>query len=178
MGIKNYLIDGVSGVGKTSVAEELERRGHHVVHGDRVLAYYGDPLTGEPLTAPNTGSELDILNWGNDRWIWPVDKVRALAADTSHPATFFCGGSRNSARFLDLFDEIFILDVSLATLQKRLARRPEDEFGGRPIETDIIARLHATGEHLPSRGTRIDATAPVAEVVDDILSRCRQSANT
>lgn len=35
MGKKNYLIEGVSGAGKTTVANELEKRGYHVVHGDR-----------------------------------------------------------------------------------------------------------------------------------------------
>ena len=35
MGRKNYLIEGLSGTGKTSVAEELQRRGHHAIHGDR-----------------------------------------------------------------------------------------------------------------------------------------------
>lgn len=49
MGVRNYLIEGVSGAGKTSVPTELERRGYHVVHSDRVLAYAGDPETGEPL---------------------------------------------------------------------------------------------------------------------------------
>ena len=43
MGIKNYLIEGVSGTGKTTVAEELQRRGYHVIHGDRELSYLGDP---------------------------------------------------------------------------------------------------------------------------------------
>lgn len=38
MGIRNYLIEGISGTGKTSVATELERRGYHVIHGDRELA--------------------------------------------------------------------------------------------------------------------------------------------
>ncbi|WP_246056758.1 AAA family ATPase [Nocardioides eburneiflavus] len=30
MGVHNYLVEGVSCTGKTSVATELERRGHHV----------------------------------------------------------------------------------------------------------------------------------------------------
>lgn len=46
MGIKNYLIEGLSSTGKT-MAEELQRRGYHVVHDDRELAYQGDPKTGE-----------------------------------------------------------------------------------------------------------------------------------
>jgi len=46
VGKKNYLVDGVSGAGKTWVAEELQRRGCHVLHGDRKLKYQGDPETG------------------------------------------------------------------------------------------------------------------------------------
>jgi broad-specificity NMP kinase len=45
MGVRNYLIEGVSGTGKSAVCKELQRRGHHAIHGDRDLAYQGDPLT-------------------------------------------------------------------------------------------------------------------------------------
>lgn len=172
MGIRNYLIEGVSGTGKTSVAEELERRGYHVVHGDRVLAYYGDPQTGAPLERPANLSEADSIAWGQPRWIWPVDKVKSLIADHAHEMTFFCGGSRNFHHFIDLFDRIFILEVDLATLHQRLARRGYDEFGGRPLERELVARLHATREDIPSGGVTIDATAPIARVVDEILARC------
>ena len=34
MGIRNYLIEGVSGTGKTSVCKELRRRGYHAINGD------------------------------------------------------------------------------------------------------------------------------------------------
>lgn len=70
MGIKNYLIEGGSGTGKTSVATELERRGYHVVHGDQVLAYVGDPETGKALPGPPEGQ--DHIVWGYAHWIWPV----------------------------------------------------------------------------------------------------------
>ena len=175
MGIRNYLIEGVSGTGKTSVAEELERRGYHCVHGDRILAYIGDPATGAPLDWPRFESAAENIAWGNKRWIWPVDKVRSLIADRQHSISFFCGGSRNSQHFIDLFDEVFVLDVDLDTLNGRLARRPEDEFGGRPVERELIARLHATKEELPKEGVIIDASAPVAMVVDDILVRCGET---
>lgn len=33
MGIKNYLIEGVSCTGKTSVCDELQRRGYQSIHG-------------------------------------------------------------------------------------------------------------------------------------------------
>jgi len=37
MGKKNYLIEGVSGTGKTAVCYELQRRGFHTVNGDREM---------------------------------------------------------------------------------------------------------------------------------------------
>lgn len=57
----------------------------------------------------------------------------------------FCGGSRNHAA--------------------------SDEFGARPEERALVLRVHATREDLPATGTSIDATRPLAEVVDEILLR-------
>ncbi len=170
MGVRNYLIEGVSGAGKTTVAEELERRGHDVVHGDRVLARHGDPVTGEVLEGPRA-------EWSSqqrhDHWIWDVALVRSAVADTTHPLTFFCGGSRNSAVFLDLFDAVFVLEVDLHTLHRRLDARPADEFGHSGDERALVLRMHRTGEGLPADGVSIDATRPVREVVDHILHLAR-----
>jgi broad-specificity NMP kinase len=161
MGIRNYLIDGVSGSGKTSVFHELRRRSIHAVNGDRELAYQGDPKTGEPLDG-----------FSHQHHIWNVDKVRALVADKRHSASFFCGGSRNFPAFIDLFDLVFVLDVDLDTLMQRLAERPDNEWGGKLAENHVIQRLHVTKEDLPTGGIVIDATAPIERVVDAILEKC------
>ncbi len=71
--------------------------------------------------------------------------------------------------FLDLFNEVFVLEVDIETLQRRLDVRPADEFGNEPEERALVLRVHQTREDLPSRGVSIDATRPVADVVDDIL---------
>ncbi|MEJ0024679.1 MAG: AAA family ATPase [Rhizomicrobium sp.] len=172
MGIRNYLIEGVSGAGKTTVAEELQRRGCHVIHGDRELSYRGDPETGEPLDRHARERATDSVAWGHEHWIWDVDKVKSLVADRRHAATFFCGGARNFRQFIDLFDAFFVLSVDLDTLNRRLAGRPEDEFGGKPREREMIRRLHATKEDIPQRGVAIDATQPIERVVDAILEKC------
>ena len=162
MGVKNYLVDGVSCTGKSAVGAELQRRGYHVIHGDEELACWGDLNTDKPVN----GSA------GEHRaWIWDVEQVSALVADQSHAATFFCGGSRNSDRFIALFDAVFVLEIDLDTLNRRLAARPEDAWGGTASEGESFARLqHATKAGLPTNAITIDATGLLSSVVDTVLA--------
>src|ERR1700686_3632022 len=153
MGIRNYLIEGVSGAGKTSVCTELQRRGYHAIHGDRELRHQGDLETGKP-TDDRAHSPL-----------WDVEKVNAYVANQEEAVTFFCGGSRNFSKFIDLFDGVFVLDVDLDTMTRRIDERvaldPTD-FGGKPEERELIARLYATKEDVPKNAMSIDANAPIA----------------
>ena len=160
MGVRNYLVEGVSGTGKTSVCRELHRRGYQAINGDTELAYQGDPETGEPTDSAD-----------HEHHIWDVRRVRALVVDRQEPVTFFCGGSRNFSKFIDLFDEVFVLDIDLETLCERLDLRSPDEWGSRPSERDLILRLHQSREDIPATGVRIDATSPLTAVVDEILRR-------
>ena len=173
MGVKNFLVEGVSGTGKTSVAEELQRRGYHVLHGDRELKYRGDPKTGEPINEPVFESAWDKAVWQQKHLLWDIHKVKSVIADHSKAISFFCGGSRNFSKFIHLFDAVFVLEVAaLDTLYRRLdervARDPTD-WGGKPEEKALLARLHRTKEDIPSGGIVIDATQPLASVVDEIL---------
>jgi len=160
MGVKNYLIEGVSCAGKTTVCHELHRRGYQSINGDEKLAYWGDP---------ESGKIVDACAHERQAWIWDVEKVRALAADQTHMATFFCGGSRNLDRFIDLFDEVFVLEIDLDTLNQRLAARPDDEWSGSASEGKSFARLQATKKDYPKNAIVIDASAPLSSVVDTIL---------
>jgi len=169
MGERNYLIEGVSCSGKTMVCRELKRRGYHAINGDTELAYPGDPLTGEPIN-PIMNESLGVQS--HEYHFWDTGKVRTLAADQSHAATFFCGGSRNFSAFIDVFDRVFVLDIDRTTLDRRLAERTASEWGGREAERQLIRRLHATKEDVPTNGVPIDATAPLQRVVDQILQSC------
>ena len=171
MGIRNYLIEGVSGAGKTAVATELQRRGYQAIHGDRELAYRGDPQTGQSM-APKT--EQATAQWLSDHWVWDLEKVKAHV-DNQEPITFFCGGSRNHSKFIHLLDGVFVLEVGFDEMHRRIAERvardPTD-FGGTAEERELIDRLFASKADLPKGATSIDANAPIDRVVDDILSRC------
>lgn len=165
MGTRNYLVDGVSGSGKTSVCQELMRRGFAAINGDRQLAYQGDPETGHRVFG-TTGLEV------HHHHLWDAQKVRAIAMDESDPVTFFCGGSRNTKSFLDVFDGVFILTVDVDTLEARLDARGSDEWAGagRLDERALIRQLHAAGTDTPD-GVPLDANMPLGAVVDELLRR-------
>ncbi len=156
MGRRNFLVEGVSCAGKSSVCKELQRRGYQAINGDTDLAYQGNPETGEPTPGRT-----------HEHHIWRVEAVEALAADREKAVTFFCGGSRNFSKFIHLFDGVFVLDIDENTLVRRLGERPNDEFGAKPAERELVIRLHRT-EDIPS-GVLIDATQPLDGVVDQIL---------
>lgn len=162
MGVKNYVLDGVSCAGKTTVCDELQRRGFHAIHGDRELAYWGDAETGKPLDST-----------AYEHWIWDIDKVRALVADQAHAVTFLCGGCRNLHRFIHLVDGVLVLEIDEDTLNRRLALRPDSEWGGSPEAGALNARLqHAKNDYVADIATIIDGTAAPECVVDAILQHC------
>jgi hypothetical protein len=67
---------------------------------------------------------------------------------------------------------VFVLDVDLDTMNRRIDERvalDRTDFGGQPEERELAVRLHQTKEDIPKIGVIIDATAPLARVVDEIL---------
>jgi hypothetical protein len=159
----------VSGAGKTAVCTELQRRGYQAIHGDDELAYQGDPDTGQPTDGLKHEHSATFIS---EHHIWDVEKVQAFIANQEEAVTFFCGGSRNFAKFIALFDGVFILEVDLDTCLRRIDERvaldPTD-WGAKPAEREISVRMYHSKEAVPQNATIIDATAPLARVVDEIL---------
>ncbi len=114
--------------------------------------------------------------------LWDIGKVKSIVADHSKPISFFCGGSQNCSKFVDLFDEVFILEVKdldtiFRRIDERVARDPTD-WGGKPEEKELVAQSHRTKEEIPKSGVVIDATAPLMHVVDEIIRQSDANQST
>ncbi len=167
MAKRNYLVEGLSGAGKSSVYEELIRRGYHAVSTDRAWKYYADP---------DTGLRGGPRHSDNSMW----DEQRAVSElESPEPEVLFvCGSSRNRDRFLPYFTKIFNLRIDEDTMRRRLQERTNNDFGKQPEEVELMLRLNRSDER-PAGAIDVDATQPLHHVVDELLrlASCRTATS-
>jgi gluconate kinase len=157
MAKRNYLVEGLSGAGKSSVYEELIRRGYKAISTDRAWKYRADPDTGLP------GRPIRY-----DNSMWDQQKAVSELESPEPEVLFVCGSSRNRDRFLPYFTKIFNLRIDDDTMRRRLQERTNNEFGKQPDEVELMLRLNRSDEK-PAGAIDVDATQPLNQVVDELL---------
>ena len=168
------FITGNSGVGKSAVREELQRRGYEAHDTDENdLSSWRQKLTGRPVIRPTDSSDRTNEWYADHEWQMSRQKVEELAKHAKNKLVFLCGSPTNADDMLDLYDQVVCLTLDKATLQNRIANRTDNDFGKAPDELNSILGWHESFEdRYRQRGcTMIDASNPVAEVVDDILKQ-------
>jgi broad-specificity NMP kinase len=158
--MKVYCIGGGSGTGKTTVCEELKKRGYQVVDADEELAFFADPKTGLPVNEKTT------------HWLWDKEEFHAAIQKGENEPVFVCGGATNQDEFKDHFEKMFTLHADDAVLTHRLLTRTNNDFGKDPkdLEQQLEWNKNAIAYAKQRGSTLIDATRPLKEVVDEILS--------
>jgi hypothetical protein len=157
MAKRNYLVEGLSGAGKSSVYEELIRRGYKAISTDRAWAYYADPDTGLP------GGPIH-----HDNWMWDGEKAVSELESPEPEVLFVCGGSRNRDHFLPYFTKVFNLRIDNDTMRRRLRTRTADDWEVGPDEIERVLERNRSGE-TPAGAIDVDATQPLNQVVDELL---------
>jgi hypothetical protein len=144
---RNYLVEGLSGAGKSSVYEELIRRGYKAISTDRAWKYRAD-------------------SHGNS--MWSEQKAVSELERPEPDVLFVCGSSRNRDRFLPYFTKVVNLRIDDDTMRRRLQERTNNDFGKQPEEVELMLRLNRS-DAKPAGATDLDATKPLRQVVDELL---------
>ena len=165
------FITGTSGAGKSTVREELRRRGARAYDTDEdEIAQWTDKITGKitPLVADahRTPEFLARNDWKAD-----PERVRQLAQESETRTVFLCGFIGNEEEVWAFFDTVFLLSIDEVTMRHRLLTRTAHDFGTKPHELELLlAWNEAINEHYLNRGAIvIDGTMPPPLVADEII---------
>jgi broad-specificity NMP kinase len=161
MARRNYLVEGLSGAGKSSVYEELIRRGYKATSTDRAWAYHADPDTGLP------GGPVH-----HDNWMWDREKAVSELESLEPEVLFVCGSSRNRDHFLPYFTKIFNLRIDDDTMRRRLQGRTADDWELGPDAAAALIELMLElnrSDQKPVGAIDVDATQLLNQVVDELL---------
>ncbi|HEX2287090.1 MAG TPA: AAA family ATPase [Mycobacterium sp.] len=147
------LITGMSGAGKSSLLQELARRGYCTVDTD-----YGDfheTVDGERL--------------------WREDRIDALLDGHHEGPLFVQGTTRNQVVFYPRFDHIVLLSAPADVLAERLTTRTSNPNGKDPADiAETLGYLETVEPLLREVATlEVVTTVPVAQVADIVLAHVR-----
>ena len=157
MAKRNYLVEGLSGAGKSSVYEELIRRGYMAISTDRAWKFHADPATGI------SGGPGHF-----DNAVWDQQKAIRELESPEPDVLFVCGSSRNRDRFLPYFTKVFNLRIDEDTMRRRLEARTEDDWILGDEGVELMLALNRSDEK-PAGAIDVDATQPLRQVVDELL---------
>lgn len=172
--MKKYFITGVSGIGKTSVTRELQKRGFAAfdIEETNGLCYWVNKQTGKPSDSWERGNK----EWFNEfAWVCNISKLEETIAKHNDDPLFLSGVTSNQQQFLHLFDKIFLLKAPEPVFLKRMKVRGQagkSHFGYNQTERDIALDWYQRFEkELVDYGAiEIDASQPIKSVVDQIVS--------
>jgi shikimate kinase len=143
------LVTGMSGAGKTTVLDELRRRGHMTV-------------------------DTDYDGWELPDGTWDEQRMNRLLA--SNARVVVSGAVENQGSFYDRFEHVVLLTAPLPVLVERVSRRTSNPYGKTPEQQAEIAGYLESVEPLLRRGAtlELDGQRPaseLADVIEDLLTR-------
>jgi hypothetical protein len=166
------MITGISGAGKTTIAAVLARRGLASIDADDdpLLARDVD-LAGAVVEAP---AAPDFAWLARHSWAWNPARLDELIRAAAPATLYVCGGAANELELADRFTHIFLLEIDEPTMLERLDAPTRHNEWGRTGDTreHLRGRLSGYQDRLRASGAiPVDASRPLDEVVDAILSR-------
>lgn len=154
------LITGMSGVGKSTLLAELDRRGHRVVDTD----------FGGYTHAVRKGDQVVDH-------VWDSALMDGLLASADGEHLFVSGCVSNQALWYDRFDAVVLVSVPRDVLLERIATRRTNAFGSNGEELKAILSDLANVEPLlrHSCSVELDGRRPVDDLATELQALASSS---
>ena len=149
--MRNVLVTGMSGVGKSSALTALAGRGFEVVDTD----------------------EPGWTVWSDEEHghVWREERIAELLGRDRDVTLYVSGTVSNQGRFYPSFDAVVLLSAPIDVLLGRVERRTTNDYGKSGEERELIlAHLREVEPLLRATCTHeVDASRPLDEVVAELV---------
>jgi dephospho-CoA kinase len=167
--MKKIFVTGVSGTGKTTLANALNARGIHAISIDETpdLCCWKNKITGERAEHEHELNQafIDAHHWVCDK------KFLQKLLDASKEDVVVLGIASNQKEFMPLFDRVLLLQCRPETFVERIVRREDNDFGKDKDTRASILRWYEKFERetLQKGAISINAEEPIEKVVEHVV---------
>jgi thymidylate kinase len=163
-------ITGPTGAGKTTIRNELRKRGYEAHDTDEGINGHFNVVTGQEVPYPNP-EDVNPEWISQHRYIMSEDRIRNLHEAAKDKAIFVCGAAYNDLEMFPYFDKTICLIVDKARARERIETRTTNNFGKLPAEMESIMDRHdSILEKYSQAGCElVDTAAPLDDVLNAIL---------
>jgi len=171
--VHRFLVTGVSGAGKSTIARQLHAWGHHALSAD------ADPVPcgwydtqRRRVTRP---AHPDAAWLAAHQWWWDpgrLDEIIAEADQVGAASLWLCGQAGNALELAGRFDAVFLLEIDQRTMAARMQRAERgNDFGrvGDSLDAALAGYLPFVAGWRRFGALSVDATREVAAVAEDLL---------
>ena len=169
--MNKFFITGISGSGKSSVLQELAKKGFSTIDIDDINGLC-EWVNNDTLKVEKWEHGMTKEWYQNHKYICDKTKLVDLMNKNSNDV-IVAGLPSNRYELLDLFDKVFLLQCKEETFIKRLTDRTNNDFGKHDLEKENILSWYKNFEtKMLDRGAvPINADLPLVDVVSNIVSQ-------
>ena len=172
--MRKIFITGVSGTGKTTIAEEL-KKSVRIIDVDCVpgLCSWVNNETGKEVDGANTANADNTFIDEHD-YVCNIEKLEKTMNESDDLVVVF-GSVGNNSKLLPLFDKVLLLQCPPEVLTERLRTRTTNDFGkDTAVQERILGwRIAFDKLMLDAGAIPVDATRPLEKVVAQVLEEIR-----
>ncbi len=127
--MKNILVTGISGTGKSALCEELKKMGYPAYDLEMIKGLFDmfEKSTGKRVTYYFDNNKLEEME--KYSWLCDIPKLKQLLKDNAGKTVFYCGTGTNINDLVPLFDKTILLTATEDVLRHRLITRTSNDYG-------------------------------------------------
>lgn len=166
--MKKVFITGISGTGKTAIAEALKKRGINAIDMDMYdLCCWMNKLDGKRV---DYEAKLDKTFIDSHIWVCDIELLKKML-DTEDVVVML-GHPENTEEILPLFDKFILLQCKPETFLKRILERKDNDFGkDETAQQHLLDTYEKFEKEMLNKGAiSINVDILLDEVVNNIVS--------